>query len=279
MVSPQAKRDVVEFLIENKKLKADRALKLVGLQTSTYYYKKAFQKDDEPLVQKLIELSQKRVRWGFPRILNLMRRQGVLDNHKRVYRLYCKANLQLQKRPKKKKQIHLRLVLDQVTRPNQRWSMDFVSDEVSSGKKFRCFNVVDDFTHECVLIKVDTSLKSEKLVSAFKALALARNLPEEIVCDNGPEFISQNLDIWSYQNKIKLKFIQPGKPTQNAFVESFNGKFRDECLNQHWFLNMEDAVKTIEEWRKDYNENRPHRSLNMKTPNEFAKEYINMLTN
>lgn len=275
MVSPRAKRDVVEFLIENKKLKIDRALKLVGLQTSTYYYKKSFQKDDEVLKQKLIELSQSRVRWGFPRILNLIRRHGFKDNHKRIHRLYSEANLQLQKRYKKKKKIHLRLILNLVTRPNQRWSMDFVCDEISSGKRFRCFNVVDDFTHECILIKVDTSLKSEKLVSAFKTLSLARNLPEEIVCDNGPEFISQNLDIWAYQNNVKLKFIQPGRPTQNAYIESFNGKFRDECLNQHWFLNLEEARKIIEEWRKDYNEFRPHRSLKMKTPNEFAREFIN----
>lgn len=275
MVSPQAKREVVTYLTSQKSLKVDRALKLVGLRTSTYYYKKIIHREDELLKQQLIDLSRERTRWGFPRILNLARRRGIKDNHKRIYRIYCKANLQLQKRIKKKKQIHLRLVLNPVTKPNQRWSMDFVSDQVTSGRKFRCFNVVDDYTHECVMIKVDSSLKSEKLVSAFKAIALTRNLPEEIVCDNGPEFISQNLDIWAYQNNVKIKFIQPGKPTQNAFVESFNGKFRDECLNQHWFLNLEEARKIIEEWRKDYNENRPHRSLKMKTPNEFARNYIN----
>lgn len=263
------------YLSTHKGLKTDRALKLVGLQSSTFYYKQTVNRKDSELKQCLVSLSQQRTRWGFPRILNLARRQGIKDNHKRIYRIYCEANLQIQKRYKKKKKIHLRLVLNTVIKPNQRWSMDFVSDEVASGRKFRCFNVVDDYTHECVMIKVDTSLKSEKLVSAFNALSLYRNLPEEIVCDNGPEFISQNLDIWTYQNNIKLKFIQPGKPTQNAFIESFNGKFRDECLSQHWFLNIEDARKIIEEWRKDYNENRPHRSLKMKTPNEFAKEYLN----
>lgn len=277
MVGPQVQREVVSYLTEHKKLKTDRALKLVGMHKSTFYYKSVCQRDDESLKQKLIELSQKRVRWGFPMLLTLVRREGFMDNHKRVHRVYSKANLQIRKRVKKNKIRHLRLVLPQVTRPNQRWSMDFVHDVLSSGRRFRCFNLVDDFTHECILIKVDRSLKSEKLVAAFNVLKLYRQLPEEIVCDNGPELISQNMDIWAYQNNVKLKFIQPGKPTQNAFVESFNGKFRNECLSQHWFLNIEEAQREIEAWRKDYNEQRPHRSLKMKTPNQFAKEYELML--
>lgn len=279
MVSPQLKREAVKYLTEEKRLKKDRALRLVGLRPSTFYYKTQKQRDDVPLREKLTELSQKRVRWGFPMLLTLMRREGFMDNHKRVHRIYCEANLQIRKRAKKNKIRHLRLVLPEVTRPNQRWSMDFVHDVLSDGRRFRCFNLVDDFTHECILIKVDRSLRSEKLVAALNVLKLTRPLPEEIVCDNGPELISQNMDIWSYQNNVKLKFIQPGKPTQNAFVESFNGKFRNECLSQHWFLNIEEAQKEIEEWRKDYNENRPHRSLKMKTPNEFAKEYQDMLIN
>lgn len=279
MVGPQARREVVNYLTEHKKLKVDRALKLVGMHTSTFYYKSLSQRDDEPLKQKLIELSQKRVRWGFPMLLTLVRREGFMDNHKRVHRVYCESNLQIRKRMKKNKIRHLRLVLPQVIRPNQRWSMDFVHDVLSSGRRFRCFNLVDDFTHECILIKVDHSLKSEKLVSALNMIKLYRQLPEEIVCDNGPELISQNMDIWAYQNNVKIKFIQPGKPTQNAFVESFNGKFRNECLSQHWFEDIEIARKEIEEWRLDYNENRPHRSLKMQTPNEFAKQYQAMLIN
>lgn len=277
MVGPQQKRAIVDYLIADKKLKVDRALKLVGLHTSTFYYKKQCQRDDEPLKQRLVELSQQRVRWGFPMLLSLVRREGFVDNHKRVHRIYCVANLQIRKRAKKNKIRHLRLVLPSVTRPNQRWSMDFVHDVLSDGRRFRCFNLVDDFTHECILIKVDRSLKSEKLVAALNTIKLFRQLPDEIVCDNGPELISQNMDIWSYKNHVKLKFIQPGKPTQNAFVESFNGKFRNECLSQHWFLNIEDAQREIEQWRLDYNQNRPHRSLKMKTPNEFAKEYNDML--
>lgn len=249
------------------------------MHTSTFYYKPQRQRDDEPLKQKLIQLSQKRVRWGFPMLLTLVRRDGFVDNHKRVHRIYCSANLQIRKRVKKNKIRHLRLVLPQVTKPNQRWSMDFVHDTLSNGRRFRCFNLVDDFTHECILIKADRSLRSEKLVTALNAVKLYRKLPEEIVCDNGPELISQNMDIWAYQNNVKLKFIQPGKPTQNAFIESFNGKFRNECLSQHWFEDLDMARKLIEEWRLDYNEYRPHRSLKMKTPNEFARQYQNMLVN
>ena len=279
MVSPQAKREAVDHLIEVKNIKPHRALQLVGLNSSTYYYKSYSNRDDTELIEKLRDLSQLRIRWGFPRLLVLLRREGFMDNHKRVHRVYTQAGLQLQHRPKKKKQRHLRLVLPQAEKPNHIWSMDFVHDQLCDGRRFRCFNLVDEFTHESILIKVDRSLKSEKLVRFFNDLKRQRKLPEMIVCDNGPELTSQNLDIWAYQNKVKLKFIQPGKPTQNAYVESFNGKFRDECLNQHWFLNIDHARKEIEEWRKDYNEYRPHRSLNMKTPNEFAREYNLMLGN
>lgn len=279
VVGPQAQRQAVKYLLEEKRLKADRALKLVGMHSSTFYYKQQRQRDDTQLRQKLIELAQARVRWGFPMLLTLVRRDGFMDNHKRVHRIYCEANLQIRKRVKRHKIRHLRLVLPQATQPNQRWSMDFVHDVLSTGRRFRCFNLVDDFTHECILIKVDRSLRSEKLVAALNTIKLLRPLPEEIVCDNGPELISQNMDIWAYQNNVKLKFIQPGKPTQNAFVESFNGKFRNECLGQHWFLSIEEARKVIEEWRQDYNELRPHRSLKMQTPNEFARHYNNMLAN
>jgi putative transposase len=170
---------------------------------------------------------------------------------------------------------HLRLVLPQASKPNHIWSMDFVSEELFDQRRFRCFTSVDDFTHDSLCIEPDRNLPSEKVVGFLNMLKVTRGLPEIITCDNGPEFISQNLDVWAYQNNVKLKFIQPGKPTQNAFIESFNGKFRDECLNQHWFLNLTDARIEIENWRKDYSENRPHRSLKMKTPNEFANEYTN----
>lgn len=273
MVGPQAKREAIKFLIDLKKFKPYRAYKLVGLRPSTFYYKKTNLRDDSKLKEKILEVAQRRIRWGCPRIYEIVRREGFKDNYKRVERLYAQMNLSIRKRPKKKMRDHLRLVLPEPQKPNHIWSMDFVSEKLFDQRRFRCFNIVDDFTRENVVIYPDRSIKSEKIVNIFNQLKQTRGLPKMIVCDNGPEFISQNLDIWAYQNKVELKFIQPGKPVQNAYIESFNGKFRDECLNQHWFLNLEEARLEIEAWRKDYNENRPHSSLRMKTPNEFAKEF------
>lgn len=273
MVGPQAKREAVDFIIKNKNYKSHRAYRLVGLRSSTYYYKKISSRDDAKLKAKIVEIAEQRVRWGCPRIYEVIRRNGFKDNYKRVERLYSQMGLSIRKRPKKKMRGHLRLVLPEPQKPNHIWSMDFVSETLFDQRRFRCFNIVDDFMRENIVIHPDRSIKSEKIVSIFNKLKVTRGLPRMIVCDNGPEFISQNLDIWAYQNKVELKFIQPGKPVQNAYIESFNGKFRDECLNQHWFLNLEEARFEIEKWRKDYNENRPHSSLRMRTPNEFAKEF------
>lgn len=273
MVGPQAKREVVKFLIQAKSFTPHRAYRLVGLRSSTYYYKKTSSRNDARLKEKILEIAQFRIRWGCPRIYEVVRRNGFTDNYKRVERLYSEMGLSIRKRQKKKLRGHLRLVLPEPQKPNHIWSMDFVSETLFDQRRFRCFAIVDDFTRENIVIHPDRSIRSEKIVSIFEKLKLTRGLPKMIVCDNGPEFISQNLDIWAYQNKVDLKFIQPGKPVQNAYIESFNGKFRDECLNQHWFMNLEEARFEIEKWRKDYNENRPHSSLRMKTPNEFVKEY------
>lgn len=278
MVSPLAKRQVVTHLIHHLAFKPRRAYRLAGLQASSYYYKSYSSRDDEPLKQKLIELSQIRVSWGFRRLIVLLRREGFMDNNKRVYRIYKNAGLQIQNRRKKRTRSHLRLVLPQPTKPNQIWSMDFVSDALSDYRRFRCFNIVDDFTRESLSTFADRSLPAEKVIAVLNTLKEQRGLPEMIVCDNGPEFISQRLDVWAYQNKVQLKFIQPGKPIQNAYIESFNGKFRSECLNAHWFRDLTEARQIIESWRNDYNEHRPHRSLKMKTPNQFAKEFKMMLT-
>lgn len=278
MVGPKAKREAVSYLLKNKNFKPHRAYKLVGLRASTFYYKSTRQRDDESLKAKILEIAHKRVRWGCPMIYATLRREGFKDNYKRVERLYSLMDLSIRKRPKKKLRDHLRLVLPMPQKPNDIWSMDFVSERLSDQRRFRCFNIVDDFTRENIVMYPDRSIRSEKLVNIFNKLKHTRGLPKMIVCDNGPEFISQNLDIWAYQNKVELKFIQPGKPTQNAYIESFNGKFRNECLNQHWFLNLAHARQEIEAWRKDYNENRPHSSLRYRTPNEFAKEFGVKLT-
>jgi putative transposase len=158
--------------------------------------------------------------------------------------------------------------------PNQSWSMDFVSDGFVDGRRLRCLNIVDDFTKQCLAIEVDTSLPGRRVVSVLERLAESRGLPASITVDNGPEFISKALDEWAYRQQLRLNFIQLGKPQQNAYIESFNGKFRDECLNEHWFLSMRHARHVIETWRQEYNDERPHSSLGYLTPNRFADSFL-----
>jgi putative transposase len=158
--------------------------------------------------------------------------------------------------------------------PNQSWSMDFVSDGFVNGRRLRCLNIVDDFTKECLAIEVDTSLPGRRVVSVLERLAECRGLPQSVTVDNGPEFVSRALDEWAYRQKLRLQFIEPGKPQQNAYIESFNGKFRDECLNEHWFLSMRHAREVIAAWRQEYNGERPHSSLGYLTPYRFAESFL-----
>lgn len=278
MVSPAVKQEAVDHLLASKGIKAERSCRLVGLETSTFHYRAKKKRLDKVIEQRLSELAQERVRWGCPRLFEMLRREGFKDNYKRVERIYRQAGLSLRVRPKKKLRSHLRLVLQTATRPNEIWSMDFVHDNISDGRRFRCFNLVDDFTRESLVMHVERSIRSGDLVNIFEQLKSSRGLPKTVRCDNGPELTAIDMDLWAFRNGVEIKTIQPGKPTQNAFVESFNGKFRAECLDQNWFNSIQEAKDKIEMWRKDYNQNRPHSSLNMKTPNEFAKEYGVVLT-
>jgi putative transposase len=174
-----------------------------------------------------------------------------------VHRLYREEGLQVRKRKRKRIARADRRPIETPIQVNERWSMDFMSDVLSNGRRFRTLNIVDDHSRECPAIEVDTSLPGVRVVRVLDRLAEIRGLPRAIVVDNGPELISKALDEWAYRNGVRLAFIEPGKPVQNAFVESFNGKFRDECLNEHWFTSLHDARRTIEKWRIDYNSNRP----------------------
>jgi len=164
----------------------------------------------------------------------------------------------------------LRTVLPPPSRRNQRWSMDFTLDTLASGRRFRTLNVVDEFTRECLAIEVDTSIGGSRVARVLARLLETRGRPDLVVCDNGPEFAGKTLDAWAYQAGVKIHFIRPGKPVENGYIESFNGKFRDECLNNHWFLDLDDAKTEIEAWRRDYNEVRPHSSLGDLTPKEYS---------
>lgn len=223
-------------------------------------------------------LAAARPRWGQERLQVLIRRQGYVVNHKRTERLYRELGLSLRLRKRSKRASTVRVPVAVPTGPSQRWSMDFVFDQLVTGQRLKCLTIVDDFTKESPGILAQRSIGGQLVADFLDHLTETRSLPDVIVCDNGPEFTSMALDRWADQHLIKLSFIQPGKPQQNAFIESFNGKFRDECLNEQLFHDMTDAQSKIEAWRIDYNENRPHRSLNQRTPAEFARNYEKQLT-
>lgn len=229
---------------------------------------------DAPLTKRIQEIAQTRIRYGARRIHILLRREGWKVNHKRVHRLYVLAGLNLRsKRPRRRKAAAARLERPVLTAPNQSWSMDFVSDALFDGRRFRTLTVVDNFSRECLAIVVGQSLRGEEVVATLDRLRSDRGEPQRVQADNGPEFISLVLDRWAYDHGITIDFSRPGKPTDNAFIESFNGSFRDECLNTHWFLSLDDAREKIEKWRMDYNCFRPHSSIGDTAPAVFAKTF------
>jgi len=213
---------------------------------------------------------------GIDDLTVMLTREGMTANHKRVYRLYREEGLAMRIRMRRRIRWRGPLTNPAASRPNERWSMDFLSDCVSTGRVIRMLTIVDDCTRECPAIEVDTSLGGLRVRRVLDRIARERGLPEAIVLDNGPEFRGRALAAWSEQRGVRLEFIQPGKPVQNAFVESFNGRLRDECLNANWFTNLSDARRKIESWRQDYNHQRPHSSLNYMPPAEFARTRAEM---
>ena len=246
------------------------ACRLVGLARSTRRYQSRKAERDAMLRTRLKELAAQRMRFGYRRLTAMLVRSGMRVNHKRVYRLYREEGLAMRVRQRRRIRWNGTVTSPVAMRPNQRWSIDFVSDCVSSGKVIRILTVVDDYTRECPSIEVDTSLGGWRVRRMLDRIASERGLPEAIVLDNGPEFRGRALAAWSEERRVRLEFIQPGKPVQNAYIESFNGRLRDECLNANWFTSLSDAKRKIESWRQDYNQQRPHSSLNYLPPSEFA---------
>jgi putative transposase len=247
-----------------------RACRLVGMARTSCRYERQRQGEEAKLKARLRTLAGERRRFGYRRLTVLLRREGWAVNHKRVYRLYREEGLGVRRRKRKRIGSVERQPLAIPTWQNQRWSMDFISDALSEGRKFRSLNIVDDFNRECLAAEVDTSITGARVVRVLERLRERRGLPQILVMDNGPEFAGRAVDVWAYEQGVKLHFIEPGKPVQNAFIESFNGKMRDECLNEHWFMSLGEARETIEAWRRDYNEVRPHASLGNRTPQEFT---------
>jgi putative transposase len=250
-----------------------RACGLVGLARTTLRRAIVEAPDTTSLKARIIDLAHARRRFGYRRIHDLLRREGVQANHKKVYRLYREAALSVRKRRRRKAVMAVRQALQVPTGPNEIWSIDFVMDALANGRRIKCLTIVDDFTRECLDIAVDYGISGGYVARILEAIGQFRGLPQAIRTDQGPEFTSRALDHWAYGRGVDLKLIAAGKPTQNAYIESFNGKFRDECLNDHYFTNLAHARAVIAEWRRDYNEARRHSSIGRIPPAEFAARH------
>lgn len=259
-------------MVERHGLSQRRACSLVMVSRTVMHYTPKPDEINENIKQRLTALAQKHRRYGHPRLHVLIRREGFQVNHKRTEAIYRREGLTLRIRRKKKFAAVVRVPLPVATRPNERWAMDFIQDSLWSGRKFRTLSVVDTYTRECMTVEADTSLPGFRAVRILERLVDLKGLPDSIRVDNGPEFISKVLDEWAYRNGVKLDFIRPGKPVENAYVESFHGRFRDECLNENYFSDIHEAKSKIEEWRIEYNTFRPHSSLNYQTPEEFLRQ-------
>jgi len=235
------------------------------------YLYKSNARDNSALVMRMKEITQTRVHYGYRRVHVMLRREGFRDNHKRVYRLYREQGWSLrQKRPKRNKAAQLLQPKKLAVHINQIWSMDLVADNLFDGRKLRMLTVVDCFTRESLDIHVDQSLKGEDVVRVLNDIVSIRGKPMTIKTDNSSEFISKVMDIWAYERGIELDFSRPGKQTDNAMMESFNGRLRQECLNGHWLMSLQNARNKVEAWRGFYNEERPHSALDWQTPKEFT---------
>ena len=256
---------------EQWSLSERRSCGLASLWRATARYESR-RSDDESVRTRLRELAALRKRFGYRRLGLLLRREGVVVNHKRVYRLYREEGLSLRRRKRKRLTSEGRGPGEAATRPDQVWSIDFVSDALSHGRRLKLLTVVDTFTRESLAIEVDSSIGGERVARVLDRIIVERGeAPEEIVMDNGPEMTSRALDQWAYERGVKLRFIAPGKPVENCLIESFNGRLRDECLNLHWFRSLPDARQIVELWRQDYNQARPHTSPGGLTPEEYRQ--------
>jgi putative transposase len=268
VVSPAARREAVG-LLRDQGLSQRRSLTICRLSRTVLCYLPRV-RDDTALRSRMKELAQRYPRYGHPLLHSLLKREGLVVNRKRSYRIYREEQLQVRRRKRRKRPL-ARVAAVLPAAANQRWSMDFVSDQLAGGRRIRVLNVIDDFTRECLGQLVDTSIGGQRAVRLLEEIAQRQGAPRRIVCDNGPEFTSIAMFSWAAQRSIELCFIEPGKPVQNCFVESFNGRFRDGCLSQQWFIDLDDARGKIEDWRVHYNTERPHSSLDYLPPAHFRR--------
>jgi putative transposase len=272
-VTARERRHVVEKIQAAVGITERRAIRFTGFPRSTMRYQSA-REPQEALRARIRELADQRKRWGYRMIHLVLRREGWPVNRKRVQRLYREEGLAVRRRGKKRRSEAPRPIRQPLSERNKRWSMDFMSDTLSSGRRFRCLTIIDEFSRECLAIHVAHSIPAVRVIEVLEHLREERGLPRVIVTDNGSEFTSRAFDAWAYARGVTIDFIQPGKPVQNAFIESFNGTLRDDCLNLHWFLSLADAKRQIELWRCDYNEYRPHSSLRGLSPAQYAGDHL-----
>jgi len=268
-VTTKQRRAAVTHLRASYPVSDRRACRLVRLARSRWQHRST-RPSDAPLADALKAKAEQRPRWGYRRLALLLRRDGWPVNLKRVLRVYRAAGLRLRKRRRRKQVSTPRVPRPVHDGPNTQWTLDFITDALASGRQFRTLSVVDECTRECLALRPDVSLPSGKVAAVLDTVAAARGAPERIVLDNGPELIAKALDAWAYAAGVELKHTRPAKPVDNCYVESFHDKFRDECLNVHWFLDLADARDIIERWREDYNTVRPHQGLGNRTPAEYA---------
>lgn len=272
-MTPTARRTAVGWLQAYLGFSERRACVLLGLGRSTARYRPRPRAEESAVCQRLRTLAAERPRFGYRRLHVLLRREGMVVNHKRVERLYRAEGLAVRQRRRKRVARGRRDAPIRPTRPNEQWALDFLGDALAWGRRLRLLAVLDVCTREALAVEVDTSLPGARVVRLLSRLTVDRGIPQEIVLDNGPELAGRAVDQWAYERGVRLHFIEPGKPVQNAVIESFNGRLRDECLNEHWFLSLADARRIVEAWREDYNRARPHSALGYRTPTERRADF------
>ena len=270
-MTPDAKRKAVAHLMDVHQVSQRRACSTLDVDRSTVRYKSR-RIDDADLREAIKRVSRERRQFGYRRIHVMVEREGHTVNHKKLRRIYTEEKLQVRRRGGRKRALGTRKPMVLPDGPNQRWSLDFVSDAFTDGRRFRILTVVDDFTRENLALVADTSLSGLRVTRELDQVIAERGMPGTIVSDNGAEFTSMAILKWVQETGIDWHYIAPGKPTQNAFIESFNGKLRDECLNETLFSSLADAQEALQAWREDYSNHRPHSSLGNLTPMEFAEK-------
>jgi len=269
-VTAPARRELVRWM-QTRGLSERRCCRLLGMSASALRYEPRADRNTE-LRQKIVAIAQRHRRYGAAMIYLKLRQAGERVNHKRVDRLYAQEGLQVRRRQRKKILVGDRQPLVRPTAANEVWSMDFVFDRVADGRVIKCLAIVDDATHEAVAIEAEHSIGGMRLTRLMDRICSLRGRPKVIRTDNGREFTGRAMLTWAHRNGVALKLIEPGKPNQNAYVESFNGRLRDECLNEHWFISLAHARVEIERWRREYNEERPKRSLGGLPPAAYARQ-------